>query len=178
MIIFLDLDGTVRATKTGRPCPNRRGEQYILPHVPSKLLWEQNRENKLVGISNQAGVALGYLSEGTAHDLVQETNRFLGGAFSDFLLDFRDPGNKADLIRDYRWDTGIFGTCEKCLLVGNEFSDQKAAREVGINFEWAHDFFDWPEGYIEETERGYFPKDWLVKWREFKLVKWREFKNG
>ena len=61
--LFVDLDGTVRSTKTGRPHPVKVWDQRIRSGVKQKLAEYRARGYKIVGVTNQGGVAYGLLTE-------------------------------------------------------------------------------------------------------------------
>ena len=81
-LIIFDADGTLRrCTVPGQPCPNRPGEWELIPGVReclARLDWGQT----CVAIaSNQAGVALGYLTAQDAIDMLHATGQAAFGAW-------------------------------------------------------------------------------------------------
>ena len=61
--LFVDLDGTVRSTKTGRPHPVKLWDQRIRTGVKEKLSEYREQGYKIVAVTNQGGVAYGLLTE-------------------------------------------------------------------------------------------------------------------
>jgi D-glycero-D-manno-heptose 1,7-bisphosphate phosphatase len=61
--LFLDLDGTVRSTKTGRPHPVKVWDQRIRSGVKEKLAEYREKGYRIVAVTNQGGVAYGLLTE-------------------------------------------------------------------------------------------------------------------
>ncbi|HET7769580.1 MAG TPA: HAD-IIIA family hydrolase [Chloroflexota bacterium] len=61
--LFVDLDGTVRSTKTGRPHPVKLWDQRIRSGVKEKLAEYRDQGYKIVAVTNQGGVAYGLLTE-------------------------------------------------------------------------------------------------------------------
>ena len=61
--LFVDLDGTVRSTKTGRPHPVKVWDQRIRSGVKEKLAEYRDKGYKIVAVTNQGGVAYGLLTE-------------------------------------------------------------------------------------------------------------------
>ncbi|YAF99498.1 MAG: hypothetical protein AB3A66_29745 (plasmid) [Nodularia sp. CChRGM 3473] len=56
-ILFLDLDGTVRRTKSGKTFINTPLDQEIIPGVTEAI--SHYSDHYLIGITNQGGVAAG-----------------------------------------------------------------------------------------------------------------------
>jgi D-glycero-D-manno-heptose 1,7-bisphosphate phosphatase len=71
--LFVDLDGTVRSTKTGRPHPVKLWDQRIRSGVKEKLTEYRDKGYKIVAVTNQGGVAYGLLTE----EDVLAINRYL-----------------------------------------------------------------------------------------------------
>lgn len=59
-ILFLDLDGTVRRTKSGATFINDPYDQELIPGVEEAIACYQ--EWKIIGVTNQGGVGAGYKS--------------------------------------------------------------------------------------------------------------------
>ena len=59
--LFLDLDGTVRKTKSGGVCPNHAEDQILLPGVLDKIHEYKRKGYKIVAVTNQGGIGLGYI---------------------------------------------------------------------------------------------------------------------
>jgi FMN phosphatase YigB (HAD superfamily) len=53
-----------------------------------------------------------------------------------------------ELMEDHRVDVS------ESLFVGDGFSDEEAAKAVGMDFIWAHDFFMWPLDEVVESNFG------------------------
>ena len=93
-----DLDGTLRATKSGKPCPNTPGDQFLLPNVKKKLIELRSETDNLYIISNQGGVSWGFMSEYDAWKIteyfVKLTGLLEGFEFVDIKLCFFHPQGK------------------------------------------------------------------------------------
>jgi D-glycero-D-manno-heptose 1,7-bisphosphate phosphatase len=61
-IIFFDLDGTLRTTKSGKTFINEPDDQQALEGTQKALAYYQEKGFLLIGITNQGGVAAGHKS--------------------------------------------------------------------------------------------------------------------
>lgn len=157
-LIIFDADGTLRrCTVPGQPCPNRPGEWELIPGVReclARLDWGQT----CVAIaSNQAGVALGYLTAQDAIDMLHATGQAAFGAWLPGgiatahvrICPHRPadgcqcrkpaPGMVLDIMAHYRVAPA------ETLYVGDMDSDRECAARAGVDFRWAADFFGWDE---------------------------------
>lgn len=150
--VIFDADATLRrCTVADQACPNRDGEWELIAGVKERLALIQWKERGIrVGIaSNQAGVALGYLTEETAHELLwdmfKEAFGFYGRADLIQLCphppevgcNCRKPRpGMIDLIR-----FEARASKRKTLFVGDLESDRQAAENAGVHFQWAWEFF-------------------------------------
>jgi D-glycero-D-manno-heptose 1,7-bisphosphate phosphatase len=144
--IFTDLDGTVRTTKGGKPCPNKPSDQEIMPGRIAKLLDYKKRGYKIVAVTNQGGIGLGYMTEGQCQLILDDLDRRMGGIFDKMLY------AKAAPTAGHQWtkpNPGMILAAAKDLdidlkesiMVGDMDTDQMAAQRAGVTFRWAKDFF-------------------------------------
>lgn len=155
--LFVDLDGTVRDTKSGRVHPVKPGDQVILPNVEDKLREYRDTGYMIVGVTNQGGVAFGYLTE---EDVVAINRRLadelLPGLFDDILYCPHHPrGTVAAYRRDCPGRKPNVGMAETArdrygidlaasLMVGDSPVDRELAVTAGMErFLWAEEFFEW-----------------------------------
>jgi D-glycero-D-manno-heptose 1,7-bisphosphate phosphatase len=160
-LLFLDRDGTLNRTVSGRP-PNRPQEVELLPGVEPVLSRSVDDGWKLVIVTNQGGVASGYLSEAQAHAVLQKVIDLLpvpvsasylcphlpNGVVTEYAIDCPNrkprPGFVLSALR-------AFGAqAEDCLFVGDSSTDKEAAEAAGVPYQWADRFFDRP------IDRGIF----------------------
>lgn len=77
-LLFVDIDGTVRHGKTelGRFV---NGPQDVVVFPEAKVMLQRWREagGRVVGVSNQGGIALGYVSADDVRDAMVRTNELL-----------------------------------------------------------------------------------------------------
>jgi len=176
MLYIFDLDGTVRITKSGAPCPNDIHDQVILPGVKEKLTKLKAQGHILVVASNQGGVSWGYMTAQQAKEIANETNRLLGYLFSEIKLSFWHKAGKyrdkypniskpkPDMLQGLMREYGQAQTSSS--YVGNQFADQQAAERAGVDFFWAHEFFGWKN--VIYNPKGFFPRKWLSLWKQHK----------
>lgn len=157
-ILFLDRDGTLNRSLDGRP-PNSVGEVELLPNVADKLVAFAGDGWRLVIVTNQGGVAFGYLSEDEAwiiHEAVLDClpvpvdasylcpNHPLGNVPPyDTQCPSRKPNPGAILDALTQFDARP----QDCLFVGDMESDRQAAAAADVPFRWAGDFFGWDANY-------------------------------
>jgi histidinol-phosphate phosphatase family protein len=154
-ILFLDRDGTLNHSFGSRP-PNRPEEVELLPGVASVLSEYAAQGWLIVIVSNQGGVASGYISEASARAVQQQVIELLpvpvaasylcphvaGGRVTEYALDCPNRKPRPGFIL-----TALerFGACaEDCLFVGDASTDRLAAEAAGVPFCWADRFFGRP----------------------------------
>ena len=149
--IILDYDGTLRENPldagTGRfKYPVRVEEVRVLPGRAKMLRAAQAAGFKLLGVSNQSGVAKGHLTAAMADACFAETNRQLGvdiefhycphGSFPVACY-CRKPQAGLGMLLVHRHSLNPV----ECLFVGDMTSDHTFARRCGFQFQWAHEAF-------------------------------------
>lgn len=97
-VLYLDLDGTVRKGKDELGYfVNTADQVKIFPEVPELLRQYKQLGYRIVGVTNQGGIALGYMDKATCAEALAETNRQTGYAFDKIAAcphhpDATDPG--------------------------------------------------------------------------------------
>ena len=144
--LFLDLDGTIRSTKGDKLCPSRPEEQEILPGRKEKIWDFKKRGYVIVAVTNQAGIGLGYMREQDCIDCMQDLDKKLGNPF-DLMLYSKSKPSEDDPYRKPQPGMLIHAAgkldldLENSLMVGDMSSDEGAAKNAKVKFEWAKDFF-------------------------------------
>jgi histidinol-phosphate phosphatase family protein len=153
-LFLFDADGTLRrCTNPQKPCPNAPGEWELLPGVSAlqRVAWGAGRTLGIV--SNQGGIGHGFLTEQVALDLLRE---LVNTSTERPWHLWEDP---LILICPHRPDAGCF--CRKpwptllvkmmtlhdvtpaeTIYIGDQHTDEEAAKAAGCNFMWADDFFE------------------------------------
>lgn len=151
-ILFLDRDGTLNRSPGGRP-PNDPREVELLPRVATTLSAYANEGWRLVIVTNQGGVAFGYLGKDEAWAVHQAVlDRLPVPVDASYLCPHhplghvppyniecsrRKPNPGAILDALARFDARP----QDCLFVGDMESDRLAAVAAKVPFRWADDFF-------------------------------------
>lgn len=159
--LCLDLDGTIRfSRKDPRGFIGGPEDVALFDGVESKI-WEYRDAGYLVfGISNQGGVAFGFKThEQCLAELQATVNAFERDPFHDVRMCYHHDGdgakfpfNKRSLLR--KPNIGMLVLCEidafeqgylvdwdNSLFVGDRPEDELCAKNAGIPFQWACEFF-------------------------------------
>ena len=152
-LLMLDRDGTLNKSLGTGP-PNHPTEVSLLPNVAARLHEYASLGWRIVIITNQGGVAFGYLSEAQA----QATHQALLDALPvEVDASYLCPHHPRGTIPRYAKPCpnrkpapgaildalARFGARpQDCLFVGDGASDQQAAKAAGVPFEWAWKFFE------------------------------------
>jgi len=145
--LLLDVDGTIRTTRSGEIYPRSADDVLVLPNRRETLLRWIDNGFKLFLVSNQSGVSSGKLSKSDAEGAFQRTVDLLGlpiieviycphpafpvGCFCRKPL----PGLGVYLIRKHKLDL------QHLVMVGDMDSDAGFARSIGAKYFDANDFF-------------------------------------
>jgi D-glycero-D-manno-heptose 1,7-bisphosphate phosphatase len=152
-LFIFDKDGTLVAGFENRPA-NTPSEQEVLPGVKQTLTEIRENGDSIAIATNQGGVAFGYMTEREVDELVDDAARKVGGVdfavfcphhpdgtIDKFAKDcpFRKPNpGMIDFITDLlEFDKS------SVVFVGDSTSDEDAARNAGVEFCFAEDFFGW-----------------------------------
>jgi D-glycero-D-manno-heptose 1,7-bisphosphate phosphatase len=152
-LLFLDRDGTLNRIQGQRP-PNRPDEVKLFPRVGEILQDYVNHGWKLIIVSNQGGVASGYMTEGQAHAIQQRVIDLLSvpiaasylcphmpnAAVAAYKLDCPNRKPKPGFLLTALHTFGA--RAGDCLFVGDSITDKEAAQSAGVPFQWADRFFE------------------------------------
>ncbi len=150
-LLFLDRDDTLNRTLDGRP-PNRPADVRLCSGIGPVLRHYAAQGWRLIVVTNQGGVAFGYMTEAQALDVHQAVLRALPvrvdasylcphhprGTLPRYAVDcpYRKPGAAAieDALARYS------ARPADCLFVGDLDTDRQAAEAAGVPFVWADQF--------------------------------------
>lgn len=144
--LLLDYDGSLRITKSGDKYPCTPADISILPGRKPKLEKFVKDGYKLLGISNQSGVAKGVLTHDECHSCFVETNRLLGLDIEIGFCPHRVPplscfcrkpmpGLAVQYVEKYKLSPS------HCTLVGDMTTDKTCASRIGMKFIHSDIFF-------------------------------------
>ncbi len=150
----MDLDWTVRRTLSGEVQPLWPSDQELLPGVLDKLWDMKGRGYLVIGVTNQGGVAFGYLTEETVRAVNRRLDEMTHGVFDAIYYDphhpmgtipayrrvcpDRKPGPGMALRAAREFQTDLAAS----IMVGDLPTDEQFARNAGIgSFFWANEFF-------------------------------------
>ena len=151
-LLFLDRDGTLNRSPGGRP-PNTPDEVDLFPDLEN-VLSDYVADGWLpVIVTNQGGVASGYLTEAQARAVQQRVVEMLhvqiaasylcphksDGKVIEYAIDCPNrkpkPGFILNALQAFEARAG------DCLFVGDSITDKEAAEAAGVSFQWADRFF-------------------------------------
>ena len=163
-VLYLDIDGTVRKGKDEIGIfVNKKEDVFVFGEVPNILKKYKENGWRIVGISNQGGIALGILNYKDCLDAMIETQKQCFGLFDKIAFCVHHPDSKEkemaicwcrkprigliiesalSLGRDYE----EFYPPHLALFVGDRPEDEECAKNANIKFMKAS---DWRKtGYI------------------------------
>lgn len=143
--LILDYDGTLRTSTGPLDFPQDVNEIQILPGRSEKLKEYQDKGYRLLGASNQSGIARGTPREAVVI-CFEETNHRLGVKIDYQFCPHRIPpiscfcrkphvGIGAWFIEKYKL------LPSKCIMVGDQTTDKTFAERCGFQYINAEDFF-------------------------------------
>jgi len=145
--IILDYDGTLRECIGGNEkYPVSVDQIEIKPKRKEVLQSYLDKGYKLLGMSNQSGVAKGELSDATAHELFQFTNKQIGIDIEYQFCPHQStpiscycrkpmPGRGVDFIIKHKLKAS------DCVMVGDFTSDETFSKRCGFQYADQADFF-------------------------------------
>jgi HAD superfamily hydrolase (TIGR01662 family) len=145
--LFLDYDDTLRTVTDGDfAFPTKVSEVKILPGRKEKLDEYVKKGYRLLGASNQSGIAKGTITTQDAVDCFEETNRQLGHDIEYFFCCHSIPpvvcycrkphcGMGVYFIEKYKLNPS------ECWFIGDQTTDKTFAARCGFNFMFAEEFF-------------------------------------
>lgn len=156
-VLWLDLDGTVREGKDdalGR-FVNGPNDVVVFPEAVAQMRAWKAKGGRIVGVSNQGGIALGIVSSSLVAAAMLMTHTLTGELFDKILWCQHHPdATEPEMARcwcrkpspglviagalDLATKYGEIYPPHLALFVGDRDEDQECARLAGIDFMWAH----------------------------------------
>lgn len=164
-ILWCDIDGTIRKGKDeiGK-FVNTKDDVEVFEEVPALLKGYKQLGWRIIGVSNQGGIALGHMTMDDCFAAMGETQRQCEGAFDKIVFcahsPYDEPGcpcrkprtamleNSREWLfanhgESYPWHLGLF--------TGDRPEDETTAANAGVPFMWAK---DWRTGIHLDTLRN------------------------
>lgn len=158
-VLYLDIDGTVRQGKDdplGRFVNGPEDVRVFPEAVEMMRRWKRAR-GRIVGVSNQGGIALGLVEPRQVALAMQETHRQADRLFDKIAWCSHHPGAqlpemarcwcrkpKAGLLIEASLDLarahGEMYPPYMGLMVGDRGEDEACAAAAGLDFQWAADW--------------------------------------
>lgn len=155
-VLYLDLDGTVRHGKDelGR-FVNSPEDVVVFPEAAEMMRRWKAGGGRIIGVSNQGGVALGILSYQDCAAAMKRTQHLTGSLFDKIAFCVHHPKAQhpemarcwcrkpsPGLLIEAAHDLAARNPGEMyppymALMVGDRPEDQECARLAGIDFTWA-----------------------------------------
>jgi len=151
--LFLDIDGTLRVTEhLPNKYPTHPDEvQLIHPAEQMREKLEEYRKQgyKLIGVSNQSGIAKGTVTEQQVDEIFERTRQLIGYTADEFPILYcphraapitcfcRKPqsGMAMEAIMKLKLDP------ENCIMVGDMKTDEEMAKRLSIKYYDVNEFW-------------------------------------
>lgn len=155
-VLYLDIDGTVRQGKDdqlGR-FVNGPDDVMVFPEAIEMMRRWKATGGRIIGVSNQGGVALGIVGASAVADAMAETHRQTGRLFDKLAWCVHHPdatnpemarcwcrkptpGLLIEAALELAARHGEYYPPYLGLMVGDRAEDEECARLAGLTFEWA-----------------------------------------
>lgn len=156
MLYIFDKDSTLIKSKSGQKFINSVEDQELIPGVKEKIDQLKANGHKIAIAFNQGGVAFGYMSLDDAFGIIDHAAKLVGADYATFCS--YHPGGTVEAFKvdsPYRKpNPGMIFECigelvggysvdkNDIVFIGDRPEDQEVARRVGVQFEWAANFFE------------------------------------
>lgn len=172
-LLVLDIDGTVRQGKDdalGR-FVNTYKDVVVFPEAVQRMAAWRARGGRIIGVSNQGGIALGHLTLQDCMAAMGETHLQCGKMFDKIAFcqhhpEAKDPeyavcwcrkpapGLVLEAALDLARYTGEMYPPHMALFVGDRPEDQECAARINMPFMWAKDWREKGYGWQRMAAEG------------------------
>lgn len=178
-LLVLDIDGTVRHGKDelGR-FVNGPEDVVVFPEAVAQMKAWKQRGGRIIGVSNQGGIALGIVTEDQVAEAMMETQKQADDLFDKLLWCHHHPNAEGEMGRcwcrkpspglliegalDLAWDHNEIYPPYMGLFVGDMGSDKQCSQIAGFDFMWAA---DWRKRTVTHPKELWFDAE---RWKEWK----------
>lgn len=154
-VLYLDIDGTVRHgyDELGR-FVNGPEDVVVFPEAVERMREWKNSGGRIIGVTNQGGIALGHMNFYRCDAALNETNRQTGWLLDKIQVCPHHPSvSGVCLCRKpsptmLHWAVGNLqeryghGDWYMALMVGDRPEDEECAEAAGVHFLGAQDWRD------------------------------------
>jgi D-glycero-D-manno-heptose 1,7-bisphosphate phosphatase len=157
-LLVLDLDGTVRHgfDELGR-FVNTAKDVVVFPEAVAKMREWKKQGGRIIGLSNQGGIAMGHVTMQQVAEAMLETQRQCSGLFDKISFcqhypQAKDPeyarcwcrkpapGGLIEAAIDLARSANEFYPPHLALMVGDREEDRRCAEIISFDFLWAKDW--------------------------------------
>lgn len=161
--LVLDMDGTVRRSRSGQKFISDIQDIELFPDVEARLWTFRDMGWLILGATNQGGVAYGHRTEKDVEDEMKWTRGlFDADPFHHVLQALSAGGNSRvepychesmlrkphigmlALFEVYFFERGLIIDWPNSLVVGDRMEDYWLARNARVSFQWEFEFFKRP----------------------------------
>jgi histidinol-phosphate phosphatase family protein len=151
--LFLDIDGTIRATEhLPHKYPTKVEEVELLhpmTQMRSKLEAYRADGYQLIGVSNQSGISKGILTQEQADAIFEKTRSLLGYNEQEFPILYCPHPSMPITCFCRKPQSGMAMDCimklgldpHKCIMVGDQKTDQSMAERLQMTYYDVKDFW-------------------------------------
>jgi len=162
-VLYLDLDGTVRkGFDEIKRFVNSAEDVELFRLMPERLYSYKQKGWRIVGVSNQGGIALGIVTYDNVASAMSETQKQARGMFDKIIFcqhhpDAKNPEYSRCFCRKPRIGMLVLAQSylnyehpDECypphlaLMVGDREEDRLCAENGGVDFMWAKDWRSMP----------------------------------
>lgn len=155
-VLWLDVDGTVRhgPDERGGQFVNGPGDVVVFAEAVVMMRRWKAKGGRIIGVSNQGGIALGLADPEQVRAAMAETHRQTGDLFDRLMWcshhpDATDPETARCWCRKPRYGLLLEGAFDLArqhheyypphlgLMVGDRDEDYRCAQGAGVDFQWA-----------------------------------------
>lgn len=152
MSLYIFDKDTICRSKSGEKFINSPDDQELFPGVKEKVDELKAYSHKIAIASNQGGVAFGYMTQGMAYKIMEHASRLIEadkfifcpyhpkGTVRAWSIEsnYRKPG--PGMI--FSLITTFAIKIKEVIFIGDRPEDKQAAKNAGVKFAWADDFFE------------------------------------
>ena len=145
--VFIDLDGTVRNSTGVEKYPVEFSDIEILKNSEEILKYYKSKGYKIIAVTNQSGISKKTVTSERVKELIEHTNKLLGGVIDDFYYCPHLPPKEVCYCRKPQSGVGVLMmhkhqlNLSECIMVGDSTSDKTFGTRLGMTYYRPDNFF-------------------------------------